>query len=122
MEQGMLGGPDAIDQVVDELRKYESWPADPVKDRQFVAELQGKYPNVVLLDEAYQWRMWMLDHDQKKEVKPRARFVRWVVNAATFRSEREAARKNRKGPGRSRTAPAGREQFGEDSSTSLARW
>jgi hypothetical protein len=118
--QEMLGGEDALDQVVTELRKYEGWPADDVRDRQFVAELKQKYPHIVLLDEAYQWRTWMLDHNQKREVKPRARFVRWVVNAATFRSEREAARKDRKN--KSRTAPAGREQFGEHSSLGLAGW
>lgn len=120
MEQGMLGGPDMLDQVVAELRKYPGWPADDVKDRQFVAELQAKYPQTVLLDEAYQWRAWMLDHDQKKEVKPRARFVRWVVNAAAFRSERQSARKDR--TRQSRTAPARRELFGEQSSSGLAGW
>lgn len=120
MEQGMLGEPDPLDVVVGELRKLPGWPADDVKDREFVAELLQRHPGVDLASEAYQWRVWMADHQQKKEVKPRARFVRWVVNSATFRSERQTARKDRGRP--SRTAPAGREQFGDESSTSLAGW
>jgi hypothetical protein len=119
----LLGGEDPLDAVVEELRKLPGWPADDVRDREFVAELARKYPGMVLSEEAYAWRTWMLDHKQKKEVKPRARFVTWVRNSADFRRDREAARKDRKNTGRaSRTAPARPEQFGEQSSQSLSGW
>lgn len=120
MQLDLLGGQDPLDEIVAELRKYDGWPADDVKDRQFARDLLEKYPTLDLKDEAFAWRTWMLDHSQKKEVKPRARFVRWVVNASTFRSERSAVRKNRKNT--SRTAPARAEAFGSQSSTELAGW
>jgi hypothetical protein len=118
--ENLLGGADPLDEIVAELRKYDGWPADDVRDRQFAKELLDKYPGLDLKSEAFQWRTWMLDHQQKREVKPRARFVRWVVNAATFRSERTAVRKNRTHT--SRTAPARAEAFGSQSSTELAGW
>lgn len=116
----LLGGEDPLDKIVAELRQYEAWPADDVKDRQFVADLQKRYPGVDLGNEAFQWRMWMQDHTQKKEVKPRARFTRWIANSLAFGSERRAGSQNRKN--QSRTAPARAEQFGSESSTQLTGW
>lgn len=115
-----LFGPDPLDEVVAELRRVPGWPADDRRDREFVAELQQKYPGVSLKDEAFHWKTWMEDNKPKKEVKPRARFLTWVRNSATFRSEREAGRKNR--THQSRTAPARAEQFGTESSTALGGW
>ncbi|QOP66219.1 hypothetical protein SEA_DANIELLEIGNACE_79 [Arthrobacter phage DanielleIgnace] len=116
----LLGGEDPIDEIVAELRKQPGWPADDVKDRQFVADLMKKYPQINLSEEAFKWRAWMMDHNQKKEVKPRARFLRWIGNATAFGRQPEARSQNRRNS--SKTAPARAEQFGTQSSQELSGW
>lgn len=116
----LLGGEDPLDGVVAELRQYPNWPADDTKDRKFVAELAAKYPQSNLLQEAFGWRVWMMDHNQKKEVKPRARFVTWIRNSESYRLNAASTRKNRKNT--SRTAPARPESFGAESSSRLSGW
>lgn len=119
-QQSLLGGEDPLDAVVTELRKYENWPVDDGKDRKFVAELAQKYPKADLLTEAFNWVVWMMDHNQKKEVKPRARFVTWIRNSQSYRLNAASSGKNRKNS--SRTAPARPESFGAESSARLSGW
>lgn len=119
LEMLLFGTVDPLDEILAELRKYPAWPADDKTDRPFLQDLHRKYGSVDLKEEAFKWRIWMMDHKQSKEVKPRARFANWVRNSEGKRPARPGAGKNR--TNKIRIAPARREEFGE-SSKSLGSW
>lgn len=118
-ELDVLFGPDPLDEILAELRKYPGWPVDDKTDRPFLQDLHRKYGAADLKEEAFKWRVWMMDHKQPKEVKPRARFANWIRNSESRRVTRPGAGKNR--TNKIRIAPARREEFGE-SSKQLGSW
>jgi hypothetical protein len=80
-----LFGEDRIDGLMNLLHsiqwvekgKVVRWPADPVRDRLMIEQLERKHPELDLRAEIEKWAAWMLDHEQKKEVRPRARLTTW---------------------------------------------
>lgn len=118
----MFDDPDRLDGIVAELRKYPGWPSDDVKDRAFAQEILSAFPMVDVEAEIQAWRIWMMDHEQKKQVRPRARFLRWLRGARGDFGGRSGATGPRTAQRRTSTVARSADDFGSESSRSLGRW
>jgi hypothetical protein len=113
-----LFGHDRVDGLVAKLQqatwtengKIRRWPANDVLDRQFIASLMKENPGKDIGALIPEWIAWMLDHDSKEKVRPRARFQRWVAtsgNGPRARQQGHGAPSSRGGRSRTGGAPAG---------------
>lgn len=85
MQEPLFDSGDVVDAAMLELQKTPGWPFDPSKDRLLLNDLRDSYPQLDLIEEIRAWRAWMLDHETKKKVKPRARLRTWCSKAIEFR-------------------------------------
>ena len=114
-----LFGDDPLDLIVAQLRRYPGWPADDIKDRTFAREILETFPSLDVIAEISAWRIWMMDHEQKKEVRPRARLHRWLRGARGDFGRGQQGKGA--GGGRAGTTARPAEAFGSESRSS-ARW
>lgn len=117
----LFGGLDRLDVVVVELRKYPGWPADDAKDRAFAAEIMETFPGLNIAAECMAWRTWMMDHEQKRQVKPRARFLNWLRYARGDYGSRPTSSGTGSAQRRTSTAARPVDAFGPES-RALSRW
>jgi hypothetical protein len=118
-DDALFGEADRLDGIVAALRRYPDWPADDLKDRAFAAEIVEAFPGIDIESEVLAWRTWMMDHETKKQVRPRARFLRWLRGARGDFGR--PARSEGAGVRRTSTTARSVESFGPES-RSLTRW
>lgn len=120
--ENLFGETDRLDAVVTELRKYPGWPSDDTKDREFAREILATFTGLNVEAEILAWRTWMMDHEQKKQVKPRARFLRWLRTARGDFGRHGGADRAGAPQRRTSTTARGVDAFGHESSSALGRW
>ena len=96
MSEALFDVEDPVQPMLTELWKFPGWPVDEMADRTLLRDLCEQFPTLDLIEEIRKWRAWMLDHESKKKVRPRARLRRWCVTAVEI-----AARRGVGGPRRS---------------------
>lgn len=117
MEDSLFGN-DRVDGLVARLQqatwrekgRTRHWPADDEMDRKFIAQLMRDNPGKDIGALIPAWVAWMMDHDSKKEVRPRARFQRWVATSGCRPGARQqgyGAAGARSGGARAGGTPAG---------------
>lgn len=87
---------DGTHEIVKELHKVKGYPADTDRDMEYVRDLKEQFPQLDLVEQARQWRAYMLDYDQKrrKGVNYRARFRVWCSKANDTRGRASSRRSN----------------------------
>jgi hypothetical protein len=118
-----VAGDQRVRAAVAELRRVPGWPADPVKDEEYVRELQRQFPALALVEEIQAWAAWMLGHETKKKVRHHVRFRNWCTQSVRFRSRSRPGTGGGAGSpvGRVGAAPQGVDAFGSESGR-VDRW